>query len=147
MQIEAIELVYNGISIKKLLSHLASDSALSKARDGNFYLTRGTRLSPTLMGRVLPSPIKNRVGFGFLKKTRNGFESGLGFYKNPARTRTRPDPVKYICIVTKIPSYIYIYIYIDKTLKYLTLTISSDFSRFSFLSLQLTTLTHSPLPL
>ena len=41
MQIEAIELVYNGISIKKLLSHLASDPALSKARDGNFYLTRG----------------------------------------------------------------------------------------------------------
>ena len=81
--------------------------------------------------------------FWVFKKTRNGFESGLGFYKNPARTRTQPDPVKYICIVTKIPSYIYI----DKTLKYLTLTISSDFSRFSSLSLQLTTLIHSPLPL
>ena len=25
----------------------------------------GTRSDPTLMGRVLPGPIKNRVGYGF----------------------------------------------------------------------------------
>ena len=49
------------------------------------------RPSPTLMGRVLPGPIKNRVGFGFLKKKP---EAGLGFYKNPTRTRTQPDPLK-----------------------------------------------------
>ena len=35
----------------------------------------------------------------------------------------------------------------DKTLKYLNLTISSDFNRLSSLSLQLTILTHSPFPL
>ena len=35
----------------------------------------GTRLSPTLMGQVLLDPIKNRVGFGFKKKT---LEAGPG---------------------------------------------------------------------
>ena len=28
----------------------------------------GTRSGPTLMGQVLPGPIKNRVGYGFKKK-------------------------------------------------------------------------------
>ena len=28
----------------------------------------GTRSDPTLMGRVLPGPIKNRVGYGLKKK-------------------------------------------------------------------------------
>jgi len=60
------------------------------------------------MGQVLPDLIKNRVGFGFLKKkTRSESGSGPSFYKNPARTWTRLDPVKYICTVTKLPSYIY----------------------------------------
>ena len=27
-----------------------------------------TRFGPTLMGRILPGPIKNRVGYGFKKK-------------------------------------------------------------------------------
>ena len=42
--------------------------------------------SPTLMGRVLPGPIKNRIEFGFFKK------------KNPKRVRVgfgvlqKPDP-------------------------------------------------------
>ena len=35
MQIKAIELVYNGISINKLLSYLASDPAFSKATNSN----------------------------------------------------------------------------------------------------------------
>ena len=35
MQIEAIELVYNGISINKLLSHSASDPAFSKATNSD----------------------------------------------------------------------------------------------------------------
>ena len=51
--------------------------------------------SPTLMGRVLPGPIKNRIEFGFLKKKnpkRSG--SGSGFYKNLTRTWTQPDPLK-----------------------------------------------------
>ena len=41
------------------------------------------QFGPTLMGQVLPGPIKNRVKFGFLKKTR----SGLDFYKNLTQTR------------------------------------------------------------
>ena len=27
-----------------------------------------TRSGPTLMGRILPNPIKNKVGYGFFKK-------------------------------------------------------------------------------
>ena len=83
-----------------------------------------TRPGLTLMGRILPSPIKNRVGFG----------SGRDFYKNPARTRIRPNLVIYIyiyiCIITKISLYIYIYIVV--TLKHLTShTISSESSATS----------------
>ena len=48
-----------------------------------------TRPGPTLMGRVLPGPIRNRVGYEFLKKkTRNGFGSGLSFIKK----KPKPDP-------------------------------------------------------
>ena len=49
-----------------------------------------TRPGPTLMGRVLPGPIKNRVGYGFKKKkkTRNGSGSGPDFIK---KTQTRPE--------------------------------------------------------
>ena len=50
----------------------------------------GTQPGPTLMGWVLPGLIKNRIGFGFLKK----LEAGSGFYKNPAQTWTRPDPTR-----------------------------------------------------
>ena len=45
----------------------------------------GTRPGSTLIGRVLPSPIKNRVGFGFKKKKK--LETGPRFGKNLARTR------------------------------------------------------------
>ena len=56
-----------------------------------FAWPAGTRPNPTLMGRVLPGPIRNRVGYGFKKK------------KNPKRVRvlskkpeTQPEtrPVK-----------------------------------------------------
>ena len=43
-----------------------------------------TRPGPTLMGRVLPGPIKNRVGYGFKKKKP---ETGPDFIK---KTQTRP---------------------------------------------------------
>ena len=33
-----------------------------------FARPTGTRFNLTLMGQVLPGPIKNRVGYGFLKK-------------------------------------------------------------------------------
>ena len=78
-------------------------------RDGNFCPPMGTRLGPTLMGRVLPDPIRNRVGYGFFKKKKP--EVGPGFIKktrdptrNLARIKTRYPKI------TKIPS-IYIYIY------------------------------------
>ena len=44
------------------------------------------------MDRILPGPIKNRVGFGFLKKKTP--EAGPGFYKDSPRTRTRLDLLK-----------------------------------------------------
>ena len=56
------------------------------------------RLGPTLMGRVLPGPIRNRVEYGLKKKK-----------KNPKRVRVllkkpRPDPYKNLVPkITKIP--------------------------------------------
>ena len=32
---------------------------------GIFARSAGTRLGPTLMGRILPGPIRNRVGYEF----------------------------------------------------------------------------------
>ena len=60
----------------------------------------GTPLDPTLMGRVLPGPIKNRVGYGFKTKTQTW--SGLG----PGFDETQPelDPVTYK--ITYLPIYI-----------------------------------------
>ena len=43
-----------------------------------------TRPSPTLMGRILPDPIRNRVRYGFLKKKKknpNQVQVGSEFYK------------------------------------------------------------------
>ena len=58
-----------------------------------------TQPNSTLMGRILPGPIKNRVGFGFFKKKpRSGFGSGRDFYK------TWPEPGSG-------PTRLYIYIY------------------------------------
>ena len=58
-----------------------------------FTRSAGTRSGPTLMGRVLPGPIRNRVGYGFFKKKP---EAGPGFIKkiwdptqNLARLKTR----------------------------------------------------------
>ena len=63
-----------------------------------------TQPNSTLMGRILPGPIKNRVGFGFLKKkTPKRVLVRSGFLQNLARTRIRPNLVIYI--------YIYIYNY------------------------------------
>ena len=80
----------------------------------------GTRPGPTLMDRVLPSPIRNRVGYGFKKKKP---EVGSGFIKktrdptrNPARLKTRyPKLQKYplsLSLSLSLSLYIYIYIYI-----------------------------------
>ena len=66
----------------------------------------GTRFGPTLIGRVLPDPIKNKVGFGFF------------FLKNPGQVRVScktqpepgPDPTRLqVNKITKKPSYIYTY--------------------------------------
>ena len=59
------------------------------------------------MGWVLPRPIRNKVGYEFLKKTLSGFRSDPGFIKK-IRDLTR-NLVIYNFIITKISSYIYIY--------------------------------------
>ena len=49
-------------------------------RDGNLDPTRGysARSGPTLMGRILPGSIKNRIGYGLKKKKP---EAGPSFIK------------------------------------------------------------------
>ena len=76
-----------------------------------FARPTGIRPGPTLMGRILPGPIRNRVGYGFLKKNPKRVRVGFGFYKkirdptrNPARLKTRHLKLQ------KYPIYIYIYI-------------------------------------
>ena len=39
-----------------------------------------TRPGPILMGRILPDPIKNRVGYGFFLKNPKRVRIGSGFY-------------------------------------------------------------------
>ena len=68
-----------------------------------FTRSAGIRSGPTLMGRILPDPIRNRVGFGFFQKTRTRSGSGTGFYKPPTRTR----PVSNIIKKNKNPRYKY----------------------------------------
>ena len=53
-----------------------------------------TRPGPTLMGRILPGPLRNRVGYGFIKKKKKKKkpDSSPGFIKNPAWTRTQIWP-------------------------------------------------------
>ena len=113
-----------------------------------------TQFGPAVMGRILLGPIKNRVRFGFFleKKTRSRSLSSQSFYKNLANTQTRPDQVIYIYIYmyNYYNNLLYIYIYIVITLTkipHLTHNLFKLQSRLSSLSFQLTTLTHSPLPL
>ena len=48
------------------------------------------RPDPTLIGRVLPGPIRNRVGYRVFKKNPKRVRVGSGFYlKKP-----KPDPYK-----------------------------------------------------
>ena len=44
------------------------ESLIAKVRMAIFSRPAGTRPGPTLMGRVLPDLIRNRVGYGFKKK-------------------------------------------------------------------------------
>ena len=68
-----------------------------------------TRLGPTLMDRVLLGLIKNRVGFGFLKKkTRSGFGLGLSFWLKPNPNLDPTQPSYELIQLQKNP-----YIYID----------------------------------
>ena len=48
---------------------------------GIFARSAGTRLGPTLMGRILPGPIRNRVGYGFFFKNQKRVQVGSGFYQ------------------------------------------------------------------
>ena len=47
---------------------------------------------PTLMGRVLPGPIRNRVGYGFLKKTSKRVQVGFRFYQKNPKPDPKPNP-------------------------------------------------------
>ena len=49
----------------------------------------GTLPGPTLMGRILPGPIKNRVEYGFKTKNPKWVRVGSGFWK---KTWPEPEP-------------------------------------------------------
>ena len=62
-----------------------------------------TRPGPTLMGRILPGPFRNRVGYGLKKKPETGPGRVRVLFKKP-----RPDPYKNpyknpVPKITKIP--------------------------------------------
>ena len=76
------------------------------SRDGNLD---STCRYPTLMGWILPGPIKNRVGYGFKKKNPKRVRVRFEFYQK-TRNPTRLRPGYIIYKITKLPSYIYIYI-------------------------------------
>ena len=46
-----------------------------------------TRPGPTLMGRILPGPLRNRVGYGFIKKKKNPIRVQV-----LSKTRLEPEP-------------------------------------------------------
>ena len=52
-----------------------------------------TRPGPTLMGRILPGPFRNRVGFGFKKKKKKKPQTGPGRVRVLLK-KPRPDPYK-----------------------------------------------------
>ena len=62
-----------------------------------FAQPAGTQPGSTLMGRILPDPIKNRVGFGFKKKNPKWVWVGFRFFPKPGPDS---DPTQ--------PGYIYI---------------------------------------
>ena len=80
------------------------------SRDGNLNPTLGYPVRPdqTLMGRILPGPIKNRVGYGFFEKTQSRSRSGLGFIKKTRDSAQNPTRIwpGYLEITKKNPLYI-----------------------------------------
>jgi len=63
-----------------------------------------TRSSPTLIGRVLLGPIRNRVRYGFLKKKPETGPSRVQVLFKKPRLNPRPDPYKNpVPKITKIP--------------------------------------------
>ena len=61
-----------------------------------FTRSAGTRSGPILMGRILPDPIRNRVGFGFLKKKPEPGPGRVRVFINPRPGPTRTRPVSNI---------------------------------------------------
>ena len=95
-----------------------------------------TRPSPTLMRRVLPCPIKNRVRFGLKKKNSKRVQ---------VFTKTQPEPgLGLTHLKLKLPKKPYIYIYIYKLIKpYLSFHSSIQPPHpYPLISLTLLTLTH-----
>ena len=74
----------------------------SRIRDAIFARPAGTRPGPTLMGRILPSPIRNRVGYGFKKKP-EADPGRVWVLSKKSETRPGYNPIK---ITKKAPIYI-----------------------------------------
>ena len=76
-----------------------------------FARPAGTRSGPTLIGRILPGPIRNRVGYGFLKKKPEAGPVRVRVLSKKSETRleTRPETrpgYNSIKITKKAPIYI-----------------------------------------
>ena len=80
-------LLYLGFCIQKALSYLLPVLFLEVGVT-IFAQLAGTRPGPSLMGRVLPSPIRNKVGYGFKKKNPKWVRVLLK--KSETRPETRP---------------------------------------------------------
>ena len=77
-----------------------------------------TRPNPTLMGQILPNPIKNRVGYGFKKKNLKQVWVGSRFYQklspkpgpnldsDPVTLKLQKNPYIYIVVNPNHPSLI-----------------------------------------
>ena len=83
---ELLSIVLQGLA--KEFAHLYLGMAI-------FAQLAGTRLSPTLMGRILPGLIKNRVGYGFKKKKNpKRVWVRFGFYQKNPRPDSKPGSDK-----------------------------------------------------
>ena len=69
-----------------------------------------TRPGPTLMGRILPGPFRNRVGYGFKKKKPEMGPGRVRVLLKKPRPDPRPDPYK--TRYPKLPKCPNIYIYL-----------------------------------
>ena len=83
--------------------------------DDSFARPTGIWFGPILMGQILPSSIRNRVGYGFFFKNPKRVQIIFGFYKlKKFKTRPKTQP-GYNPVTLKLQKTPYIYIYIAIT--------------------------------